>query len=293
MTLALHSISYAGLWGQHFLTLDQFIDKAADLGYEGVMLTAKRPHLSVLDYGPGKRSEIRRRLERRNLRCVCLAGYTNFTAGLDHGDIPLVEMQIAHVTELTRAAQDLDCPVVRIFTGYDHPKAQWNTVVSALRECARRAAPTIIGVQNHHDIAVDYETHFDLIQEVNEGNCLALFDAWAPAIQGVDLAAAAQRMGGITAHTTIANYQARPRWTYEPAAVTYRQLPPRMQAVPMDEGFIDYKTFLTNMRAAGFNGSIAYEMCSPLRGGGDVANLDAYATRFLEYMRPSAAGRPA
>jgi len=285
MTLALHSISYAGLWGQHFLALDQFIDKAADLGYEGVMLTAKRPHLSVLDFDTAKLAEIRRRLDRRKLRCVCLAGYTNFSAGLDHGDIPLVEMQIAHVTELARAAQNLDCPVVRIFTGYEHPKAQWNVLVNALRECARRAAPTVIGVQNHHDIAIDYETHFDLIGEVNEPNCLALFDAWAPAIQGVHLAAAAARIGPITAHTTVANYQPRPRWNYEPAAITYRPLPPRMQAVPIDEGFIDYKSFLASMRSAGFNGSIAYEMCSPLRGGGGLANLDAYALRFLNFMR--------
>lgn len=285
MTLALHSISYAGLWGQHFLSLPDFIDKAADLGYEGVMLTAKRPHLSVLDYDSARLGDVRRRFESRGLRCVCLAGYTNFTAGLDHGDIPLLEMQIAHVTELARVAQELHCPVVRIFTGYDHPKAQWTTLVNALRECARRSAPTVIGVQNHHDIAVDYETHFDLIQEVNEPNCLALFDAWAPAIQNVDLEAAAARMAPITAHTTIANYQRRPRWHYEPAAVTYNALSPRMQAVPIDEGFIDYKAFLSAMRANGFNGSIAYEMCSPLRGGGSLANLDAYASRFLSWMR--------
>ena len=54
--LLLHSVSYAGLWGQHFLSVDAFIDKAAELGYSGVMLMAKRPHISVLDYGgrPGR-----------------------------------------------------------------------------------------------------------------------------------------------------------------------------------------------------------------------------------------------
>lgn len=284
MTLALHSISYAGLWGQHFLTLDQFIDKAADLGYDGVMLTAKRAHLSVLDYGPRELELLRERLAQRNVQPVCLAGYTNFSAGLDHPDIPLIEMQIAHVTELARAASAIGCPLVRIFTGYDHPQAQWSRLVAALRECARRSAPTVIGIQNHHDIAVDYETLYDLIGEVGERNCKAMFDAWAPAIQGADLRAAAQRMGGITAHTTIANYQPRPRFQYEPSAVTYRALPPRMQAVPIDEGFIDNRAFLRDMKAAGFNGSIAYEMCSPLRGGGSLENLDAYAKRFLGFM---------
>src|SRR5262245_36202056 len=44
--LILHSVSYSGSWGQHFLALEDFIAKAADLGYDGVMLMAKRPHLS-------------------------------------------------------------------------------------------------------------------------------------------------------------------------------------------------------------------------------------------------------
>ena len=50
----LHSVSYAGVWpGQARLTLEAFVDKAADLGFRGVMLMAKRPHLSVLDWPLG------------------------------------------------------------------------------------------------------------------------------------------------------------------------------------------------------------------------------------------------
>lgn len=48
---ALHSIGYSGLWpGQIRLPLDAFLDKAKALGYDGVMLMAKRPHLSVRDF---------------------------------------------------------------------------------------------------------------------------------------------------------------------------------------------------------------------------------------------------
>ena len=53
-TLLLHSVSYAGLWGQAFLPVDEFVAKAAQLGFGGVMLMAKRPHVSILDYGPKK-----------------------------------------------------------------------------------------------------------------------------------------------------------------------------------------------------------------------------------------------
>ncbi len=36
-----------------------------------------------------------------------------------------------------------------------------------------------------------------------------------------------------------------------------------MQAVPIDEGFIDYAAFLGSLQAGGFDGSVAYEVCSP------------------------------
>ena len=47
----LHSVSYMGIWrGQATLTVDEFLLKAKELGFDGVMLAAKRPHVSILDY---------------------------------------------------------------------------------------------------------------------------------------------------------------------------------------------------------------------------------------------------
>ncbi|MFB3826524.1 MAG: sugar phosphate isomerase/epimerase family protein [Bryobacteraceae bacterium] len=286
----LHSISYSGSWGQARLTLDEFIDKTADLGFDGVLLAAKRPHVSVLDYGPAERARLRERIETRGLRAA-IAGYNNFTADLEHGDVPNYEIQVHYVCELARLAHDLGAGLVRIFTGYEHPAgsytAQWNLVVNALRECSRRAAEwgVTIGVQNHHDLAVGYESQYDLICAVNEPNCKALFDAWAPALHGVDIVEAARRMAPVTAHTTIANYQPRPRYHYQPAVVNYAPQTPYMQAVPMDEGFIDYRAFLGALAEGGFHGTVAYEMCSPLKGGGGMENLDCCARKFLEFIR--------
>lgn len=289
--LALHSVSYAGLWGQAYLSLEDFIVKAAELGYSGVMLMAKRPHLSVLDYDEARRATLRSHLEKHRIHATCVAGYTNFTADLEHGDIPHREIQIQHVTELARLAAGIGCGLVRVFTGYEHPvasfPAQWKIVEDALRECARRAAPfgVTIGVQNHHDIAVGFESHADLIRNIGEPNCGALFDAWAPALHGVDINASARLLGPMTAHTTIANYVMRPRYRYDPALVNYRSETPTVQAVPIREGFIDYNGFLAALYQSGFHGSIAYEMCSPLRDGKDIRTLDAYARGFLEFMQ--------
>lgn len=288
--LLLHSVSYAALWGQAFLPLDRFIDKAAELGFDGVMLMAKRPHLSVLDYGPAECGRLRARLEANKLRDVCIAGYTNFTGDLEHGDIPHREMQIRHVTDLARMARELGGNIVRIFTGYENPaatySAQWKLLIDALRECARRTSEfgVTIGVQNHHDIAAGYEVMHDLIREVNEPNCRALFDAWSPFLHGADLRAAALKMAPITVHTTIADYQLRPRYRYQPAIVNYTKETPLVQAVPMGDGEIDYRGFLGALREGGFRGSIAYEMCSPLSIGGSEDALDGCGRRFVEYM---------
>jgi len=289
--LLLHSVSYAGFWGQAYLPVDQFIDKAAELGYDGVMLMAKRPHVSVLDFGADECARLRERIEKRKLSSVCLAGYTNFTADLEHGEIPHREMQIQHVSELARVTQGLGGNLVRIFTGYENPAAtyaaQWKILVDALRESARRASSygVTLGVQNHHDIAAGFEVLHDLIQEVNEPNCRAMFDAWSPFLHGADLRAAALKMAPLTVHTTIADYQLRPRYRYHPTVVNYTKETPLVQAVPMGQGEIDYRKFLAALEEGGFQGSIAYEMCSPLLTGGSQESLDCCARKFLEYMK--------
>ena len=286
----LHSVSYSGSWGQAKLSAGDFIDRAADLGYSGVMLVAKRPHVSVLDYDDATRGRMRRQIEERGLTKVCLAGYNNFTADLEHGEVPAREIQIHYVTELARLARDLGGDLVRIYTGYENPAGsylpQWNLIVESLKECAQRAAEfgVTLGVQNHHDIAVDYRSQRDLINAVDEPNCKALFDAWAPALQGTDIVEAAVVMGPMTAHTTIANYQKRPRFRYEPDLVNYTPQTPYAQAVPIDEGFIDFGAFLAALHDSGFRGSVAYEICSPVLGGGGIENLDRYAKGFLRFI---------
>src|SRR5947209_17429849 len=293
MTLktALHSVSYAGVWpGQARLSLDAFLERARALGFDAVMLMAKRPHLSVLDYDAEARGRLRRQLDRLGLRVACLAGYTDLSLGAERPDVPAREMQILYVRELCRLAQDLGCGLVRVFTAFDHPAStldqQWGWCVAGLGECARLAAGfgVTLGVQNHHDTAVHHDSLFDLLEEIGEPNCKAMFDAWAPALQGVDLAAAVRKMAPYIAHTTVADYVRRPRFRYQPALVNYAREADAVRAVPMGEGFIDYRGFFQALQEAGFQGHAAYEMCSPLRGGGGEENLDRCARKFLDYV---------
>ncbi|MGH9672165.1 MAG: sugar phosphate isomerase/epimerase family protein, partial [Bryobacteraceae bacterium] len=143
-------------------------------------------------------------------------------------------------------------------------------------------------VQNHHDMAAHHTVLRDLITAVGEPNCRAIFDAWAPALHGADIVQAAAELAPLTCHTTAADYQTRPRMKYHPAVVNYTAGTPWVQAVPMGEGFIDYRGFLSALRAGGYGGGVAYEMCSPLLGGGALENLDCYARRFLDFISGAA-----
>ena len=241
--------------------------------------------------GSEERSRLRGQIEDAGLQHVYLAAYNNFTGDAEHVEVPTAELQIAYVAELARLTSDLGGDLVRVFTGYEHPAltygAQWYRIVAALKECSRRAADhgVRIGVQNHHDLGVDWRAQRDLIAAVDEPNCAPLFDAWAPALQGADLIESAREMAASAAHTTVADYQLRPRFVYEPEVINYRRETPAAQAVPMGEGFIDYRGFFRALRDGGFQGTVAYEMCSPILGGGSEENLDRYASRFLEFLQ--------
>ena len=294
MQLGLFSVSYAGYWGQHRLDAPALIAKAAELGYDCVMLAGKRPHLSPLDGDPDRLESLRAALEKHGVSCGAVAGYTDLSPSTA-AEIPYLEMQIAYVESLARMAAALGASLVRVFTAYEveghAPMAIWKDVVTTLQEmCDRAAAQGVtLAVQNHHDIAVDTDALLELLNDIERPNCKLGFDAWSPALRGEDLYEAAQKMAPHTAMTTSADYIRLPRYRYQPSLVNYERTEPDMvRAVPFGEGFIDYEAFFRGLEDGGFDGLANYEMCSPIRGGGDLANLDTYAGRYVQWMREHA-----
>lgn len=291
----LHSVSYAGFWrGQARLGVDEFLVKAKELGFDGVMLMAKRPHVSPLDYDAEARKALRRRIERLGLKLVCLAGYTDFTAGVDKSGIPNVEIQAAYVGQVAKLARDLGTDMVRVFTGYERPGVafdkQYAMVMQGLKLAGKEAAKygVTLAVQNHHDIAVHHDTMHWLLKEVNLPNVMAAFDAWSPTLEGLDsgeIARAIKKMKPYIVHTTAADYVYLKRYRYEGTLTNYIPQETVVRAVPMGEGIIDYKTFIGTLKEIGYRGYIAYEMCEVLDGGGSIENLDKTARVFLDYVK--------
>lgn len=291
----LHSVSYAGAWPGHaLLDVDAFLLKARELGYKSVALVAKRPHVSPLDYAADARARLKDRIAELGLEVAALMGYTDFTAGLERPGIPSAEMNAAYVGVLAKLAADLGTRRLRIFSGYLRAgltyDAQYGEVVKGLRMAARQAADhgVELMLQNHHDIACHHSQLIWLLEEINEPNLKAAFDAWAPHLQGIsgpEMVRAVESVGPWLGFTTVADYVTQPRFRYDPERVNYlRDEPALVRAVPAGQGEVDYRAFFEGLRNAGYRGPVAYEMCAVLRGGGSIENLDRTARGFRDFL---------
>ncbi|HND56193.1 MAG TPA: sugar phosphate isomerase/epimerase family protein, partial [Pirellulaceae bacterium] len=230
-----------------------------------------------------------------NVSIATLAGYTDFTLA-SGTETPALEMQVAYVRQLAIAARELGARIVRIFTGYTtQPESysrDWDVCVRGVRECARVCADEgiVLGLQNHHDVGVGLEAYLEFLNDVGHSNCRAMFDPWSIALHGEDLYTAAKRLAPRMVQTTLADYVRLKRFAYQPGLVNYRPQDSMIRAVPLGEGFLDLDGFFRGLREGGFAGYVAYEICSPLRGGGSEENLDAAARKALAKILRWAAG---
>jgi len=291
----LHSIGYSGLWrGQAVLTVDEFLVKAKELGYDGVMLMAKRPHLSILDYDKKAREKLRKRIADLGLTLVGLAGYSDFTAGIDKPGIPHTEIQAAYIGQLAELASDLGTKMIRIFTGYEREgipyDKQYATVVEGIRLSAneaRKHGVTLV-VQNHHDIALHHDAMYWMLKEINLPNVMAGWDAWSPTLEGLskeEIRRSVLKMKPFLLNTIVADYITFPRYEYQHSLTNYISGKSVMRATAMGEGIIDYDNFIGALKEIGYQGYLVYEMCEVLEGGGSIKNLDMTARKFLAHVK--------
>ena len=163
----------------------------------------------------------------------------------------------------------------------------WTKCVKAIQEASVVAENygVYLGLQNHHDTAISTDAYIEFLNDVDHPNCKAMYDPWVPALLGEDLYAAAKTLAPRMAQTTLADYVRLKRWAYQPGLVNYRKMADMVRAVPVGKGFLPLEPFFNGLKEGGFNGHVAYEMCSPLRGGGSEENLDKCALESLNRIK--------
>lgn len=299
----LFSVSYAGLWGQHKLPLEKVVEKAATLGFDGILIMGKKPHLSPLQTHESELAPIKAALQRWGTQAIGVAAYNDFFMTAS-SEVPVEEFQLAYIEACCRVSAELGGSLVRIFTGYDHYRshesilagqsggpgfsAQWNKLVGLLRRCGDMAARygVVLAVQNHHDFAVDSALLDILLAEVGHPQVKAGYDAWSPYLRGEDMVAGARLLAPRTALSIAANYRRFPQYQYQPDLVNYKRVTTDLvKATYMSRGEIDYQAFLGGLTTGGYAGWLVYETCSPLMEGSSEEVLDAAGSDFINYMK--------
>lgn len=292
MNIGLHSVSYSGTWGgQQYLSLEDFIVKAAELGFESVEFAGKRPHLSPLSVDAERAQTISALLKKHQLELACVASYHDFSAFFEHKDMAYYEKELVYMKSLLDITHALGGNLVRTYTGYYKEgipyRQQWDMSVAGIRECAQMAAPLgiTIGVQNHSCIASDPDSLLDFIYEINEPNVKVVLDAPYIDNHNKPLRETVLKFADLIVHTHLTDFVRRDKFKYVPETVTFEPNGLEMISVPIGKGGIDFKEFVDALQEVGYKGTLSYEMCSPLVGGGSEANLDRTAKESLEYVK--------
>ncbi len=291
MKLALHSVSYAGSWpGQIVLPMEKVIDKAAEFGYDGVELVAKRPHASPLDMTPDDRRRLRDYVASRGLDLCCLAGYFDFSNDNGHPDMPRLQKELLWMRETLRLAADLGAPIVRTYSGFLYPtasfKQQWDWCLQGLKESAQMAEDfgVTLALQNHSEVTQHYRDVLQMVRDVGSPRLKVSLDCGYVQMNSTPIEEAVREARDLIVHSHTADHGQRQLVQWAPANAGYYNVT-RWWGAYLGEGDTDYRTFVKALAAVGYRGYLSYEICGPIPGGGGEENLDYAAKRALAYMR--------
>jgi sugar phosphate isomerase/epimerase len=311
MKLALYSISLAGgFYDGPALSLLEIIQRARGWGYQGVEVSAKRPHGSPLDLDERRRREIVSVARQEGVELPAVAAYTDFSSPIEeHREIELLVAR-----EVIRLAADLGSPIVRVFaawagvtrrdgrwtydlTRFEAPGGRqyhdrypgvtalerWTFVRECLAEAARiaEAHGVTLALQNHEPVVRGHEDVLEFVDEVGSPalkvslDCPIMKDQSDEAIRR-----AVRETGDLMVHTHFGGeYDESPDG---PGGV------PVPRKLTRSSRLANYPTFIRAIKELGYAGALGFELCHPCLIGHRCFGLDEalnQVQRAARYMR--------
>ena len=303
MKIGLYSITYLGIWYDGpALTWKEVLQRAKDLGYDGVEFDGKRPHANPMDWDPRTRDAVRNEAARLGLEIPAIASNNDFSSPVPEHR----ECQLLMVREQARLAADLGARVVRLFAAWpgitfrdgqaayeeahqgweraypDVPRwTRWRLVRDCLQEAARFGEEfgVVMALQNHAPVIHHWKDCYDLVREVNSPWLKVCLDL--PIMTRYDPEWVRQAV------STVGTLQAHSHFGGE----FYRDGAGRVQLRPSSSGrpLPDYASFVRWMQEVGYDGYLCYEFCHPaVDENHNPAGIDfvhGHAAMALEFMR--------
>ena len=306
MKFAFLTVSYSGqFYAGPALTLVEQIRKARELGFDGLSIETKRPVASPLDLTAEDRREIRAVAAAERIELCAVESMSNFAS-------PLMEERennLAMMRLVIDLARDLEVGLVKVFAAwpglvndeddtatyapyekvsyykklYPADLRRWRRAVDGLRESADYAAErgVALALQNHAPVLrVGYEDTLEMMRDVDRPNVGLCLDA--PLFQerqSDDYIREAVRACG--EHVRLTHYGA---WNFgeSPDGRAFQE------PAPSFGGLINYKTFLSELQQAGYDGYVVSEYCLPCVRDHRIAGIEEVdrATRLsLAYIK--------
>jgi len=293
----LHSVSYSSAWeGQIALSLEKVIEKAANLGYDGIEIIAKRPHGSILDLSESDRKRIRETIASKGLILPCIAGYQDFADDYLHPDMPKGEKELLFLRESIRLTRDLGAKILRIYSCFippDIPRSTlWRQCVKYLKEGVRYAEESgvVLALQNHSELTLHHLDVLHMIEEVNSPNLRIALDPPYICMSEASYEKAVEDCQKYIVYSTASDFIRIPNPvnTRVPGFLHYSIgyfILYEKKTAPLGKGDVDYPKFFSALKKSGYDDYLAYEICSPITGGGSEENLDRCAKESLIYMK--------
>ncbi len=278
MKLGLYSITYSGTWYRgDALTPEQLVDRAAEIGFDGVELDLKRPHGFPLDWSDDRRKRFVEYAASRNIELPAMAANNNFSSPIPE----LRENELVMVHEQLKLTRDLGAKYLRIFAAwsgitfrdgvatYDIARQgigarnldstrieRWRWVRDCIKECARWAEEygVYLALQNHEPVIHGHEYMLEMVNEVNSPWVKCCLDAPCEASQGeTHLRQAVRNTGDLQ---VLSHYNGE--WLRDgdgqPELIKYPFLGVRQ---------VNYPAFVDELKKSGYDGYMSFEFCHP------------------------------
>ena len=145
MKVSLYSVSYSGIWYKgNPLSIEELMDKAVELGFDGIEIDGKRPHGFPLDLDDNNRKKIRKMADSRGLEICAVAGNNNFVSPIDEQR----ENELLMLSEQLRLARER----------YEMGSGSFLELVEAETVMASSEHALVEAIYSFHQAVVDLET---------------------------------------------------------------------------------------------------------------------------------------
>jgi sugar phosphate isomerase/epimerase len=212
------------------------------------------------------------------------------------------ERELVWARETFRMAHELGARFVRVYAGGEtiHEAApvreQWDWCVAGVRALlpVARDLGVEMALEIHTGTAQTVDALADMLQQIDDASVKVVLDPPLLAFRGEPVAESFRTISALTpvVHAHIGDFRRRAplvRYSAVPGlAVQYIE---RMESCPLGEGMVPLEDFMRVAHQGGFEGALAFEICTPFHVRHRRPTLDdieagvAQAVRWLREKR--------